>query len=163
MSSKATVSRPLTGRTVLLYLIGFFGVILAMNLVLVRVATSSFGGVETGNAYEAGRTFKNAIAAAHAQDARQWSVEAHIDRHGDDSLVTIRAQDAQGNPLTNLRATAVLSHPADKRRDTALELVEVEPGHFRARTTASEGQWYLIIDFEREGEKVFRSKSRIML
>jgi nitrogen fixation protein FixH len=39
--------RKLTGRHVLLGLVAFFGVVFAVNAVLVRAAISTFGGVET--------------------------------------------------------------------------------------------------------------------
>ena len=75
---------PITGRMVLLYFVAFFGIIFAMNFYMVRVAISSFSGVETESAYKAGLSFKNDVAAAHAQDARHWTVEASLQR-GDDA------------------------------------------------------------------------------
>src|SRR5918993_1523470 len=98
MLSTATASRApriLTGRMVLFYFIAFFGVIFAMNFYMVRVALSSFSGVETESAYKAGLSFKNDVAAAHAQDARHWAVEASLQR-GDATSVVITARDAQG-------------------------------------------------------------------
>src|ERR671912_3031619 len=98
MSTTATTGRsprPITGRSVLIYFISFFGIIFAMNFYMVRVASSSFSGVETESAYKAGLSFKNDVAAAHAQDARHWAVEASLQR-GDATSVVITARDAQG-------------------------------------------------------------------
>ena len=74
-----------------------------MNFYMVRVAISSFSGVETESAYKAGLSFKNDIAAAHAQDARHWSVEASLQR-GDDAGIIVTARDAQGAGSVGLTA-----------------------------------------------------------
>ncbi|WP_114947705.1 FixH family protein [Microvirga calopogonii] len=165
MSTKATAGRsprPITGRTVLLYFMSFFGVIFAVNFYMVRVAVSSFSGVETESAYKAGLSFKNDIAAAHAQDALHWTVEAAL-QHGEAPGIVITARDAQGQALTGLATEIRLAHPTDKRRDVPLEFVEQSPGRFRSLTPMPEGQWDLVIDLKRGEEAVFRSKSRIVL
>jgi len=154
--------RPITGRTVLIYFVSFFGIIFAMNFYMVRVAISSFSGVETESAYKAGQLFRNDIAAAHAQDARHWAVEASLQR-GDGAGITITARDAQGQMLTGLTPAIRLAHPTDKRRDVPLEFVELTPGQFRSLTPMPEGQWDLVIDLKRGEETLFRSKSRISL
>ncbi|WP_404292482.1 FixH family protein [Microvirga sp. RSM25] len=165
MSTTATTGRSprsITGRTVLLYFVSFFGIIFAMNFYMVRVAISSFSGVETESAYKAGLSFKNDVAAAHAQDARHWSVEAFL-QHGRASGITIAARDAKGQSLTGLTPEVRLAHPTDKRRDVVLEFVELTPGQFKSLTSIPEGQWDLVIGLQRETETVFRSKSRISL
>jgi nitrogen fixation protein FixH len=160
MTITGRAARPITGRTVLLYFLSFFGVIFAMNFYMVRVAISSFSGVETESAYKAGLSFKNDVAAAHAQDARHWSVEAILPR-ADASEMIITARDAQGQALAGLMPEVRLAHPTDKRRDVPLAFVEVTPGRFRCLTLTPEGQWDLVIGLKREAETVFRSKSRI--
>ena len=155
-------SRPITGRIVLLYFVSFFGIIFAMNFYMVRVAISSFSGVETESAYKAGLSFKNDIAAAHVQDARHWSVEASLQR-GDDAGIIVTARDAQGQALSGLTPEIRLAHPTDKRRDMPLEFVELTPGRFKSLSPMPEGHWDLVIDLKRETETVFRSKSRISL
>ncbi|MBB4042218.1 nitrogen fixation protein FixH [Microvirga flocculans] len=165
MSKTATQGRtpkPLTGRTVLIYFLGFFGVVFAMNIYMVRVAVSSFSGVETESAYKAGLSFKNDIAAAQAQDARHWSVEASLQR-GEASGVIITARNAQGQALAGLTPEVRLAHPTDKRRDMLLEFVELTPGQFKSLTPMPEGQWDLVIGLRRDTETVFRSKSRVSL
>ena len=57
-------TRELTGKHVLLWFLGFFALIFAVNGVLVKAATSTFGGVETSSSYKAGLMFKEDIAAA---------------------------------------------------------------------------------------------------
>jgi nitrogen fixation protein FixH len=163
--SQAASTRPprvLTGRAVLLYLIAFFGVIFAMNIVMVRVAVSSFSGVETESSYKAGLSFKNDVAAAHEQDARHWTVEASLERGETKSLV-INARDAKDQSLSGLTAHAILAHPTDKRNDLTVSFVETSSGQFKSLTLLPEGHWDLVINLKREDDIVFRSKSRISL
>lgn len=155
--------RQITGRMVLACLVGFFGIILAMNVVLIRVAVSSFGGVETESSYKAGLAFKSDVAAAQAQDARHWAVEATFQREGGETGITVTARDANARPLVGLSTIARLSHPTDRRRDIALDLSETGPGRFQGLASAAHGQWDLVIELAREGETVFRSKSRVAL
>ncbi len=162
ITAQGRAPRLITGRTVLIYFLGFFGIVFAMNFYMVRVAVSSFSGVETESSYKAGLSFKNDIAAAHAQDARHWSVEATLQR-GDNSGMIITARDAQGQALAGLIAEVRLAHPTDKRRDVVLAFVELTSGRFKNLTPMPEGQWDLIIGLKRETETVFRSKSRIAL
>jgi nitrogen fixation protein FixH len=152
--------KPITGRTVLLYFVSFFGVIFAMNFYMVRVAISSFSGVETESAYKAGLSFKNDIAAAQAQDARHWKVEASLPQSEGRGII-VMARDAQEYALAGLTPEIRLAHPTDKRRDMILDVVELTPGQFKSLTPAPQGLWDLVIDLKRETETVFRSKSRV--
>lgn len=163
--STTTAGRPpriITGRTVLIYLVAFFGVVFAMNFFMVRVAISSFSGVETESSYKAGLTFKNDVAASQAQDALHWAVEAHV-QHGDKSRILISARDAKAQSISGLTTEVTLAHPTDKRRDVAIEFVETTPGQFQSLTPLPEGRWDLVIGLKRDGQTVFRSKSRVSL
>lgn len=154
--------RVLTGRTVLIYLVLFFGVIFTMNFVMVRVAISSFSGVETESSYKAGLTFENDVAAAHAQDARHWNVEADLER-GPAGAILITARDAKDQALPGLTAQVTLAHPTDKRNDVAVAFVETAAGRYRSQGPLPTGQWDLVISLKRGEDVVFRSKSRISL
>lgn len=156
--------REINGRTVLIAFVAFFAVVFAVNAVMVHFATSTFGGVETASSYKAGLAFRSEVEAARAQDARGWNVEASlIRRSADDVIVQATVRDARGLIPTHLSAVARLAHPADARRDHIVVLTEEAGGRFRGVSSATAGQWDLIIDFTRDGERAFRSKSRVVL
>lgn len=163
MSAAKPGARPLTGRTVLICLIGFFATVAAVNAVMIRAAVSTFGGTETASAYKAGQAFEREIEAARAQDALRWQVKADVRRAGGQALVEIEARDAAGHALTGLTATASLHHPTDARADHALPLEQGPPGHFRGAVVTPAGQWDVLIDLARDGERVFRSRNRVVL
>jgi nitrogen fixation protein FixH len=155
--------RPLTGRVVLAWVIAFFAVVALVNAVMIRAALTTFGGVETASAYQAGQVFEREAAAARAQDARQWRVQANLRRDGGDAVLEIKAHDAEGRALTGLSATAGLHHPTDARGDHAVPLAEAAPGRFSGAVAAAPGQWDVLIEFSRAGERVFRSRNRVVL
>jgi nitrogen fixation protein FixH len=156
--------RQISGRMVLVGFVAFFAMVVAVNGVMIRAATSTFGGVETGSAYKAGLAFKHEIAAARAQDARDWQVDGRIMRQGaGEARLEVTARDRAGFPLAGLALTARLSHPTDARRDHAVAVTEASTGLFRGAFEAMPGQWDLVVDLWRADERVFRSKSRVIL
>ena len=61
-------------------LVAFFGLVMVVNVVMVKAAISTFGGVDTQSSYQAGLAFKAEEAAAAAQNARDWPVDATLER-----------------------------------------------------------------------------------
>jgi len=156
--------RELTGRTVLLCLVAFFAVVASVNAVMMTAAVTTFSGVETKNAYQAGVTFAREEAAAAAQESRHWRVNSSL-RHEANGLtqVALSAQDRAGQPLAGLEATVSLIHPNDRRLDRPVTMLANAPGRFSGVVTPSPGQWDLVIELSRDGERLFRSKERIIL
>jgi nitrogen fixation protein FixH len=155
--------RPLTGRTVLLCLIGFFGVVALANGIMVRAAVSTFGGVETSSSYQAGLAFTQNAAAARAQDELHWNVKANVRPAGEEVVVEIDARDAAGRPLSGLDANVTLHHPADGRADQTVALSESATGHFRGIAARFAGQREVLIELSRGGVRLFRSQNRVIL
>jgi len=161
---KRKPARELTGRVVLFWLLGFFGIVFVANAMLVQAATSTFGGLETGSSYKAGLMFTEEIASAQRQDALHWHVNGKLtrDRAGE-AVLDINARDGQSAPLTGLTAVARLAHPADARLDHVIPLSRSGVGTFHGEAQAQPGQWELIVDLYRGDDRVFRSRSRITL
>jgi nitrogen fixation protein FixH len=154
----------LTGRTVLICLVGFFVVVGAVNAVMIAAAISTFAGLESDSPYQAGLAFDQEIAAARAQQTLHWQVQAKVARtDGGETLIEISARDADGAPLPGLGATASLVHPTDRRLDRDLAMTPDGPGHFSGTTVTAAGQWDVVIDLSRDGARQFRSKNRVTL
>jgi nitrogen fixation protein FixH len=155
--------RPVTGRMVLFCLIAFFGVVATVNAIMIRFAVSTFGGLETSSSYQAGLAFARESSAAYAQDELHWDVKAHVQPVAGNTLVEIEARDSAGRALPGLLATARLAHPNDKRADQEVSLSENATGQFRGLAKSLAGQWDVIIELSRDGERLFRSRNRIVL
>jgi len=166
MSVRAKTKKPreMTGRAVLIWFVAFFGVVFAVNGILVKAATSTFGGVETSSSYKAGQMFEQEVARAGRQDARRWKVEGTLvrDKSGEAALA-ITARDDTGAPLAGLTAKARLAHPADERLDHVIALARVGAGAFKGEADAGPGQWELIVDLYKGNDRVFRSRSKVIL
>ena len=163
IANESVRQRPLTGRTVLICLVAFFAVVSIVNGIMIHAAVSTFGGVEAGSAFQAGQAFKHDIEAARAQESRHWQVRATVRRVGDGTVVQIEARDETGQPLAGLEAVASLHRPTDRRGDLAITLSEEGAGQFRGTGPAAMGQWDLRIDLSRNGERLFRSRNRVVL
>jgi nitrogen fixation protein FixH len=155
--------RPLSGRTVLFCLLGFFGAVALANAIMIRAAVSTFGGVETSSSYQAGLAFARNAAAARAQDDLHWRVNADVRSIGDAVVVEIDARDAAGRRLTGLEASVILQHPTNGRSDQTIAVNEDGAGRFRGTGARFAGQRDLLIEFSRGGERLFRSQNRVIL
>jgi nitrogen fixation protein FixH len=156
--------RELTGRTVLIWLVTFFAVVAGVNAVMMSAAITTFSGVETANSYQAGVTFAREEAAAEAQQARHWRVTAALrPAAGGPTQIELSARDAENQPLTGIAAAVVLIHPNDRRLDRAVAMQADGAGRFRGVATLPPGQWDLVIELARDGERLFRSKERVIL
>ena len=156
--------RPITGRMVLVWLVAFFGIVFAVNGVLIHQALSTLTGVDTDSAYQAGRRFEQEVAMAKAQEARHWQIDAKVTPASDGgSRIDIVARDAAGRPLSGLALSATFERPTDRRLDRDVAVAEDEPGHFHGNAAIAAGQWDLILELTRQGEQMFRSRNRIVL
>ena len=123
MSDSRPKAREMTGRMVLLWLVVFFGVVFAVNAVLVDAAISTFGGVETTSSYKAGLQFEHDVVTAQRQDALRWQVSGKLTRDSaNQAVLDVEARDASGAPLTGLTADARLAHPANERLDHVIAI-----------------------------------------
>lgn len=158
--------RPLTGRTVLFAMVAFFGVIFAMNVFLLKVASSTFRGLEVESAYRAGQEFNGTLAAAAVQRERGWAVDVHVGRRADGRVAAaFTVADRDGTPLAGLAGTARLAAPADTGLDVAGAIVETAPGRYEAVFSGAPepGRWTLVTELEEGGAVVFRSRNRMLV
>jgi nitrogen fixation protein FixH len=164
MMSSAS-SRAITGRKVLVYMIAFFGVVFAVNAVMIKVALDTMPGLEVESAYRASLAFNGEAQAALAQAERAWRVEAHVERNGEGrASLRVAARDREGTPLTGLAFSARLAHPADKRLDRFVDLNERETGIYRGAVgDLAPGGWDLVLEAERGTVRMFKSRDRIVL
>lgn len=156
--------REVTGRMVLGLLVAFFAVVIGVNAFMAHEALSTFGGVDTDSAYRAGQVFERDVAMAKAQDAQHWQVDAKVTPAASGTATfDIVAHDASGALVTDLTATVLFARPTDRRFDRQVAVGEDAPGHFRGAAEIAAGQWDLVIELSRQGERLFRSKNRIVL
>lgn len=165
MSRSPVSPRPLTGRMVLFMLVAFFGVVIGVNFIMMWLAIQTLPGTEVDSAYRASLAYEKEIAAAHDQDARNWKVNAHIERGPDGSAtLQVEARDKGGMPMSGLRFQGRLERPTDRRADQPVGLSEVGSGVYRGSApTIEAGQWDLVLEGDVAGRRMFLSKNRVLL
>jgi nitrogen fixation protein FixH len=158
-------ARPLTGRTVLLALLAFFGVVIGVNSVMIALAIGTMPGLENEKPYQAGVAWNAEIEAARAQAGRRWTVASHVTRNAQGrATLAVDAHDAEGAPVAGLTVAARLMRPADQRSDHTILLGERAPGTYEGETTGvAVGAWDVEIEAARASERLFRSRNRIVL
>src|SRR5262245_2304435 len=165
MRQSSISPKPLTGGKVLAMLIGFFGIVISVNMTMMKLAILTLPGTEVDSAYTASLGYEKEIVAARDQNARHWQVDAHIER-GTDSGATVQvgARDQSGRPMTGLKFQGRLERPTDKRADLPVELAEVGIGVYRGDTpSVAPGQWDLVIEGYSAGQRMFLSRNRVLL
>lgn len=154
----------ITGRHVLFLMLGFFGVIIATDSYLVYKAVSTFGGLETQNAYRKGLTYNERIAEERAQEALGWTKDARLDNG--ELRVTIRDKDQKG--VEGLQISALFGRPATNTEDRTLTLTQVGSGEYMATVgDIAPGNWVATMEAREaltgSGAVVYQSKVRLWM
>ncbi|MDI1262546.1 MAG: FixH family protein [bacterium] len=163
--NRARPPRLLTGRMVFLMLVAFFGVIIGVNLVMMRLAIRTLPGTEVDSAYSASLAYQKEIATAQAQSARNWKVDAHVERSGQGgATLRVEARDDSGRPMSGLKFHGRFERPTDRRADLPVELAEVGIGIYRGNASdVASGQWDLVLEGASAGQRLFLSRNRVLL
>ncbi len=153
--------RQLTGKHVLAMFIAFFTVVVTVNMIMFRAATSTFGGVETDSAYKVGLAYNNDLEAARKQAALGWRVDATVDGQ----RVVLSVRDRDGQIVPGLDGDVLLAWPADRRLDRKGVISARDGGRYEVELDKAlpPGQWDVVVHLQRNGERVFQSKNRILL
>jgi nitrogen fixation protein FixH len=157
--------RVLTGRAVLIWLLTFFAVVFGVNGLMVKLALDTMPGTEVDSSYRAGIGFNAEAQAARRQDDRAWQVTGRVARAADASLsVRVEARDKAGAPISGVEFHARLERPTDKRADRSLALAERQTGRYLGEAVdVAPGQWDLIIEADRGAERLYLSRTRVLL
>lgn len=163
--SRSIAPKPITGRMVFVAVASFFGVVIGVNMVMMKLAMDTLPGTDVDSAYRASLAYESEIKAAHDQNLREWRINAHIERLADGhATVRVDARDRNGAPLVGLAFSGRLERPTDKRADRPLALAEAESGIYRGSASGvTPGQWDLVIESETAGQRMFLSKNRVLL
>ena len=140
------MNRPLTGRGVLIWLIGFFAVVMAVNVGFIVVSVKTFRGEDEQKPYLQGVEFNRTLAARAEQARRGWHARNGVRRRVDGH---VRLDVALDNPHAGLLLSAEFRHPMDENRDRQVRLSPSGRGHFWADAgNIGSGQWDVVVTSE---------------
>lgn len=119
---------------------GGLGVVVAVNVFVVRIAASDPPVVEADRPYEMGEAYQQELEAFRASAALGYS--AAVDAAG--GHVRIALTDRDGRPVTGLSGSVDLQRPERKDRDQTAPLKETSPGTYEATADLTPaGVWRL--------------------
>ena len=161
MDDTAPTGKELKGWHVLLIMLGFFGVMFAVNGVFLYHAIVSFPGEDVKKSYVQGLTYNDTLATRAAQAELGWTAEAGLD--GSDLL--FRLHDADGAPLSNLAVIGEVRRNATRDADHAVVFQYSGNGDYRVEGMDLEaGQWTLRISvFDASGETLLFNVDKTLI
>lgn len=162
------IHKPLTGRHVFYVLVGFFGLVMAVNAAFLYFAVESHPGVITQDAYRKGLAYNSTLRAAETQHALGWRGDLSFARGGGDRknryVVTLSLRDADAKPVSGLTVTGQLRRPAANNADRAVAFDERRAGDYVATIDLPyPGNWVASISGHRRDGTAYRLDERLWL
>jgi nitrogen fixation protein FixH len=147
----------ITGRKVLLFTVGAFGVIIAVNLVMAYKAVSTFPGLEVKNSYVASQGFD---ARRDAQIGLGWQLAADYDPKAKE--LRLNFTDEQGFPAEVMGLSVMVGRATIALDDTRPEFTR-DAGVFVAPLVLPEGKWMMQIEAFSANGTAFRQRIDLMV
>ena len=137
----------LTGRGILLWLAGFFGVIIAVNVVFIWTSIATYRGEDEQKPYLQGIEYNQTLERRAEQARLGWTSHIAAQRLPSGVVqVTVLLKDASGVPQSVSSLRGELRHPADENRDRPLQLIERGKGEYQAQLSGvGAGAWDVMI------------------
>ncbi len=160
-----TMDTQLTGKHILYALLGFFGVIFAVNGYFLYSALNTLPGEERGATYEAGLHYNATLASERAQDALHWSHKSELLPGG---RIAISISDADGAPIAGLVIEGSLDRPASSKTGGILMFRETGTGRYEAAAgEAGPGAWVFAFRAQKprpgSDPAIYRAKERLWI
>lgn len=131
--------------------VGFFGVVLLANSIMIYNAFASWNGLAAQRSYDKGVAYNRNIEAQRRQDALGWNYVLTVA----DQRVDIALTDDQGKPLAGLLVMASMERPNDASLDFETAFERVALGHYRASFDGIQpGIWNVHLVAEKDAKRL---------
>lgn len=148
-----------TGRHMLMIMIGFFGIIIAVNVGMARLAGSSFGGLVVGNSYVASQEFNDRLRLSRQQVALGWTSHLSIS----DGTIRYSLTDRDGKLVPATSVSIQFRHPSYEAADWEITLEAEGNGLFKAAHASRNGTWNVQVDSQVGRGTPYRDVRRITI
>lgn len=142
----------------LVWFLGFFGFMFAVNGIFLWTAITTFPGEDVEKSYLTGLGYNQEIARRERQAEEGWSAEIGLEGPATHQEIRIRMSKRDGSALSASATSLLIRHPADRALDRMLELAPLGGGEFAAPVTdLASGIWTVQfsadVDPETEGDE----------
>lgn len=143
------MTRTFTGRHMAAIMIGFFGIVIAVNFIMATNAVRTFGGTVVANSYVATQRFNGWLAEGRAQNAQGWQAEIRSTAGG---ALVVALQDG-GGPINRASVTVEAEHPLGRLPGRSFALTGSGDGHYAATHALPPGRWRIRIEAHANGRE----------
>ncbi|PSJ55050.1 FixH family protein [Pseudaminobacter soli (ex Li et al. 2025)] len=159
MTAAPIRTREFTGWHMLAVMVAFFGVVIAVNIVMAIYANTSWTGLVVQNSYVASQEFNEKTAEARAQAARGWKDKLEIEP----GTVSFALADAAGSSIEAKGVTVTFRRPAYEAEDETFQLTRQPDGAYAAEHAVRDGLWVVEIDADIGEARPYRVVHRIVV
>lgn len=157
-----TAKGKLTGYHVLFMLLGFFGVMIIVNIAFTVFAVKSFPGEEVEKSYLQGLNYNQTLKERAHQEELGIQTQIGLEASEENGIELISVwSDNAGNGLADLSVNALLIRPASEDGKLNLELQSAGDGRYIASIPQlSPGSWRIqMVATNQSGETLTAEKS----
>jgi len=147
----------ITGRKVAVFVVGAFGIIVAVNLLMAYKAISTFPGVEVANSYVASQDFD---ARREAQEALGWDLTSDYDASAGQLRLVFTGADGRPAPVG---ALSVLVGRATEASEDSRPAFVWTGADWQAPLTLAPGKWLLRVEALSEDGTLFEQRLNITI
>ena len=150
----APAPRRFTGWHMTAILVGFFTIVIAVNILMATFAVRSFGGVVVENSYVASQHFNRWLDEAASEKALGWDAVTTRSKTGHVEVAL------KGVPAGEIGVSAVARHPLGRMADQAMTFSRTADGGFVSDQPLPAGRWRLRLELAVSGKK-WRSEAEL--
>lgn len=153
----------LNGWHVLAMFVGFFGLVIAVDVAMAVVAYRTYPGEVTEHPYEEGLSFNRTLAARAEERALGWKARLEATSIGS-GQIRLRAdiRDASGRPVRGLKLAGVLERPATETGRLQRAFTETRAGVYDATAPEVPGAWDLTLSGKDSEGRPFDAQGRLV-
>jgi nitrogen fixation protein FixH len=137
MKSQESPAKPFTGRHMTMIFVAFFGVVVAVNITMARLASGTFSGTVVDNSYVASQKFNGWLEQSLVQARLGWATPVSL---GASRRVVI------GVPGIGFTATGSAHHPLGRAADVPLAFASDGQGQLVSTTHLPAGRWQVRLE-----------------
>lgn len=126
-----------TGKHMLALAVTFFGVIIAVNVTMAVVSSTSWTGLVVQNSYVASQEFEEKRIAHEKQQAAGWQASFTYAP----GIARLIVKDGAGNPVDLGPVSVLINRPVGGHDDEKLTLGRSADGGYTATVTLGDGVW----------------------